>query len=129
MSKPVKYQSFAEKSIGVPGTSNNNSDFKPYTIPYTGAGAQRNENGDWLPHRTIEVPSVPSHAAPPIYMTDSSRNAQASSTKEGEKPAYTKDAKDDGHKRTASINEGDVSRPSFPASYLEHFKSGSEDRQ
>ncbi|KAI2470543.1 hypothetical protein F4781DRAFT_430347 [Annulohypoxylon bovei var. microspora] len=68
MSKPDKYKTPAEKGITVPGTSVNDSGYKPYTIPYTGAGAHRNTKGDWVPQRSMFMSAVPSHAAPPLYV-------------------------------------------------------------
>ncbi|KAL7625992.1 hypothetical protein AAE478_002761 [Parahypoxylon ruwenzoriense] len=51
MSKPDKYKTPEEKGIGVPVTANPDSNYRPYTIPYTGHGASRiSSSHEWVAH-------------------------------------------------------------------------------
>ncbi|KAG4221987.1 hypothetical protein PC116_g29537 [Phytophthora cactorum] len=71
MSKPDKYKGPSEKGTAVPITTSN-SGWKPYTVPYNDAGVQRSASGtNWaaLTPGKHESFAVPSHAAPPLYIT------------------------------------------------------------
>ncbi|KAI8960167.1 hypothetical protein F5Y11DRAFT_349743 [Daldinia sp. FL1419] len=101
MSKPDKYKTPAEKGTVVPGTASN-SNWKPYTIPYTGAGAQRSTSvsgsgsgSNWTPQRPLrsETFAVPSHAAPPLYITNNQKKDKPAD-KKGKQPAVGTDKKE-----------------------------------
>ncbi|KAI1393196.1 uncharacterized protein F4822DRAFT_383820 [Hypoxylon trugodes] len=86
MSKPDKYKTPEEKGVGVPGTANNDSGWKPYTVPYTGAGASRSANGDWVPSAQ-PIREQRSHAAPPLYIK---RNREDKSSGKGKETSGQK---------------------------------------
>ncbi|KAI0156673.1 hypothetical protein GGR52DRAFT_195665 [Hypoxylon sp. FL1284] len=69
MSKPDKYKGPEEKGIAVPTTANNEGQWKPYTIPYSGAGADRQTTSagasQWRPQRQPYT-SLNSHPALPL---------------------------------------------------------------
>ncbi|KAI1456726.1 hypothetical protein F4805DRAFT_458516 [Annulohypoxylon moriforme] len=69
MSKPDKYKTPAEKGVAVPSAAED-SDHRPYTVPYTGMTSVRNAHGEWVSTYHTSNTGVPSHAAPPLYVVD-----------------------------------------------------------
>ncbi|KAI2636290.1 hypothetical protein GGS26DRAFT_588893 [Hypomontagnella submonticulosa] len=124
MSKPDKYKTPAEKGVGVPGTSNNTSGWKPYTVPYTGAGAAL-KGTEWIPQRRNEIAAPPdytkSHAAPPLYIAGERKTRVTSSVKDtktqGEgsgTSACTACGGSGQQKKKTATTENDMFHPSFP---------------
>ncbi|KAI1803163.1 hypothetical protein F4811DRAFT_572350 [Daldinia bambusicola] len=97
MSKPEKYKTPSEKGTAVPGTASN-SNWKPYTIPYTGAGAQRsNSQSSWVSQSPGMHESFAGrcHAAPPLYITgDSKKKKDTAVDKKGKQPSGNTEKKD-----------------------------------
>ncbi|KAI1654542.1 hypothetical protein F4813DRAFT_398892 [Daldinia decipiens] len=96
MSKPDKYKNPSEKGPAVPGTASM-SGWKPYTIPYTGTGIKRSASGtNWASQSSPQADgfAVPSHAAPPLYITDDLKKKDQAVNKKGKQPAGSMDKKD-----------------------------------
>ena len=118
MSKPDKYKTAAEKGVNVPGTSNNDSGWKPYTIPYTGGGAAL-KGSDWIPQRRNEIAAPPdftkSHAAPPLYVAGE-RKTQLKNSEKGQQQQKQAEGSGSGagtQKKTAAT-ENDMFHATFP---------------
>ncbi|KAI2778727.1 hypothetical protein F4815DRAFT_447012 [Daldinia loculata] len=96
MSKPDKYKNPSEKGPAVPGTASS-SGWKPYTIPYTGTGMKRSASGtNWASQSSPQADgfAVPSHAAPPLYITGDLKKKGEPADKKGKQPAGSMDKKD-----------------------------------
>ncbi|KAI0097106.1 hypothetical protein F4814DRAFT_453632 [Daldinia grandis] len=101
MSKPDKYKNPSEKGLAVPGTASS-SGWKPYTIPYTGTGIKRSASGtNWDSQSPSQADgfAVPSHAAPPLYITGDLKKKDQGADKKGKQPAGSMDKKEKKEKK------------------------------
>ncbi|KAI1206572.1 uncharacterized protein F4807DRAFT_463518 [Annulohypoxylon truncatum] len=81
MSKPEKYKTPAEKGVSVPGVAQT-TERSPYTMPYSGKGAVRDEQGNWWSEAAVPLTAVTrSHAAPPLYIVDNKKDNGAGAAK------------------------------------------------
>lgn len=122
MSKPDKYKPPSEQPIAVPATATNSSNWKPYTQPYTGAGAQRSgPDGNWVAQRRVVADcSVPSHAAPPLYIVEPRKVGGGNGREKAKDSVKGKDGvKNEGKdKGSGAGDEQERFDCSFPASGL-----------